>query len=207
MANVFIDNIFEFQQYEINENEDVVKSILEKRNPSLDKRFFLKYVSASELTKYSFNDKNSIKKFRNMRFSNKSPIKSMGGCNYEGNEGTDVREFGIILSDPYKKIVGQFNINEHIMTYSPIFPFFYKQRDLIKFADDTYFTSISFETLLMNQIENATEYYIHIGNYHKASEIANYDRYIFERISKNQMIEYATNSELGKNVKKKSLKI
>lgn len=191
MANIFIDNIFEFQQYDISIDKDIIESILIKQG-ELDKRFFLEYVPKSILNKYNFNDKNSLKQFRNMRFSPKSPIKSMGGCNYEGNEGTNIREFGTILSDPSKNIEGQFNITNHIMTYSPFFPFFYEQRDLIKFADDTYFTSIPFETLLMNQIENATEYYIHIGNYHTAAEVANYGRYIFEKISKNQMIEYAT---------------
>lgn len=207
MANVFIDNIFEFEQYDIDGNKDIFESILAKRQADLDKRFFLKYISNSELSKYNFNDKSSIKQFRKERISNKFPIKCIGGCNYEGNMGKEIREFGVILSDPYEKIEGQFNINNRIMTYSPIFPFFYEQRDLIKFADDTYYTSIPFEEVLMNQIENATEYYIHIGNYHTAAEVANYGRYIFERISKNEMIEYATNKELGENVKKKQFKI
>ena len=208
MANVFIDNITEFNQYDIDLNKNVFDTILSLRQNSIDpQRFFLKYISSSELKKYDFSDKNSINEFRDARYFNYELIKGMAGCNYADNMGNDIREYGIILSDPSKQIRGQFNITDGIMTYSPIFPFFYEQRDLIKFASDTYFTSLTFEELLLNQINNATDYYVHVGNYRKAHEIANYGAYILEKISKEQMIEYATNPELGTKVLKKYLNI
>ena len=208
MANVFIDNITEFNQYDIDLNKNVFDTILSLRQNSIDpQRFFLKYISSSELKKYDFSDKNSINEFRDARYSNYELIKGMAGCNYAGNMGNDIREYGIILSDPSEIIKGQFNITDNIMTYSPIFPFFYEQRDLIKFASDTYFTSLTFEELLLNQINNATDYYVHVGNYRKAHEIANYGVYILEENNKEQMIEYATNPELGTKVLKKYLNI
>lgn len=210
MANVFIYKTGEFNQYDISSNEDIFGSILEKRENDLDsKRFFLKYIPASLLSKYNFNDENSLNEFRNVHLSIfTDSIKGMGGCNLrEEMLEKDIRYAGIKLSDPYKKIPGVFDIRNSVMTYSPIFPFFYEERDLIKFANDTYFTSIPFETILINQINNATKYYIHIGNYQMARETIKYGRYILEQISKEQMIEYATNPELGEKVRKKYLKI
>ena len=205
MANVFIDNIYEFNQYDINDEENIIKSILNTREANLEKRFFLKYIPSSELSKFNFNDPSSRRQFKKMCYLPRLPIKTIGGCNLEGNMGNGIREYGIILSDPTEKIKGQFNITDNIMTYSPIFPYFDEQRDLIKFANDTYFTTIPFEVILMNQINYATDYYVHVGNYRKAHEVANYGVYILEKISKEQMIEYATNPELGNKVLKKSL--
>lgn len=209
MANFFIDNIISFDQYDISLDGDIFADILEKRKNGIDsERFFLKYIPIAELSKYDFNDKDSIKKFRDVCCSFMNPIRGMGGCNLrEEMLEKDIRYAGIKLSDPYGKIPGCFDIRNHVMTYSPIFPFFYERRDLVKFANDTYFTSIPFEMILNNQIDNATEYYIHTGNYHTAIELMKYGSYVLEQISKEKMIEYATNPELGEKVRKKYLKI
>ena len=208
MANVYIDNIIEFNQYDIPVDKDIFESILEKRKKGLDsERFFLEYIPASELAKYNFNDPDSLKAFRKIQLSCMDPSKGMGGCNLrEDMLEKDIRYAGTKLSDPYGKISGVFDIRNHIVTYSPIFPFFYEERDLIKFANDTYFTSIPFEEIIMNQINHATKFYVHIGNYRTAKEIVRYGSYILEQISKKQMIEYATNPELGEKIVKKYLK-
>lgn len=209
MANVYRDNIIEFNQYDIPTDKDIIESILEKRKNGFDKeRFFLEYLPPLELAKYDFNDSYSLEEFRKISLSFMTPLKGMGGCNLsEDLLQKDIRYAGIKLSDPYGKIPGAFDIRNHIVTYSPIFPFFYEERDLIKFANDTYFTSIPFEEIIMNQINHATEFYVHTGDYHTIKEIAKYGSYIFEQISKKQMIEYATNPELGEQIKRKYLKI
>lgn len=207
MANLFIDSIIEFNQYDISTDEDIFETILEKRKDNWDReRFYLKYIPISEVSKYNFDDINSLRKYRDDCVSYMSPLKGMGGCNLRKETlEKDIRYAGIKLSDPYGKIPGVFDVRSNIMTYSPIFPFFYEERDLVKFAKDTYFTSIPFEAILMSQINFATEFYIHTGNYNDAKDIANYGSYIFERVSKDEMIEYATNPKLGEKIRKRCL--
>ena len=209
MANVYINNVIEFNQYDIPIDKDIFESILEIRKKGFDsERFFLKYFPASELSRYDFNNPYFLEKFRQIHLSCVNSIKGMGGCNLrEDMLQEDIRYAGIKLSDPYGKILGIFDIRNHIVTYSPIFPFFYEQRDLIKFANDTYFTSIPFEEIIMNQINHAIEFYVHIGDYRTTREIVRYGSYILEQISKKQMIEYATNPELGKKILKKYLNL
>ena len=206
MANVFIDNIIEFNQYDINLDEDIFESILAKRKGEFDsQRFFLKYIAEAELSKYDFNNPDSLAQFRNV---SKSPLKGMGGCNLIPDMlQQDIRYAGIKLSDPDKNIVGQFDIRNHIVTYSPIFLFFYEDRDITKFANDEYFTPLTFEELIANQINHANKYFVHVGNYKKPSDIVKYGNYILEEVSKSQMLEFASNPELGSKILTKHLKI
>ena len=209
MANVFIDNIIEFNQYEIDKEDDIIQSILDKRKNEFDsKRFFIEYIPSSELTKYDFNNIDSLNKFRDVCCTFMSPLKKMGGCNIRPEMlEKDIRYAGIKLSDPSQRILGQFDIRNNIMTYSPIFPYFYEERDLIKFANDTYFTSITFEELVMNQIKYSKKFYIHTGNYIELKDIIKNGDYILEEINREQMIEYATNPKLGEKVLKRTLKL
>ena len=86
------------------------------------------------------------------------------------------------------------------MTYSPIFPLFYNDRDNIKFARDTYFTSMTFQEIIINQINNAMEYYVHVGNYSAVRDIVKYGKYIFEKINKEQMFEFIKSPEQGQKI-------
>ena len=205
MPNVFHDRFIDFQQYDINLNDNIFEQLLATRKNEFDsERFFLKFIQSNDLAKYNFNDKSSLSKFRDDCCTFMSPLKKMGGCNLRPEKlEEDIKYAGIKLSDPNGKIIGQFDIRNHIVTYSPIFPFFYEERDLIKFANDTYFTSLSFEQLIMNQIDHAIKYYIHIGNYYSPKDIVKYGNYIMEEVSKEKMIEYATNPELGNKILKK----
>lgn len=209
MAMIFRDEFFRFNQYSLEQGEDIFEKILEERKNGIDsERFFLSFIPSEELAKYDFSDKNSLKQFRDVCLTFSSPLKKMGGCNLrEEYLSKGIRYAGIKLSDPYGKIPGAFDVRNHIITYSPIFPLFYQERDLIKFANDTYFTSMPFEEIIMNQINNAVEYYVHTGDYKTARDLIKYGSYIFEKVTKEQMIEYATNPEKGELILKKYLNI
>lgn len=58
----------------------------------------------------------------------------------------------------------------------------------------------------MNQVNYCTDYYVHVGDYMNLKEFIKYGKYKFEKISKDKMIEYGTNPELGKRIVKKYYK-
>ncbi len=208
MAKLFFDEFISFNQYDVDLNDDIFESILYKRKDDIDcDRFFLDYIPSSELDKYDFNDKDSLNQFRNVCVSYESPRKRIGGCNLSPSKlEEDIRLSGIKLSDPDKRVLGQFDVRNHIVTYSPIFPFFYDERDITKFARDTYFTSISFEELVLNQINHAVSFFVHVGDYTSARDIIKYGTHIMEEVSKEKMIEYLTYPESGEKVLKRILK-
>ena len=209
MPNLFRDDIVSVEKYELSLKKDIFTSILKLRKNQIDEeRFFLKYISPEDLKKYNFDDSASLKEFRNLPFY-RTPIKGMGGCNLrEEFLEKDIVDGGKKMSDPEKRILGQFDIRNRVMTYCPFFAFFYEQRDVTKFAYDVYFTTLSFETILMNQLEHVKKCYVHTGYYHDIKDIVKYGSYIFEEIEKDEMKEYITNPELGRNiVMKRHLKI
>lgn len=201
------DTCIRINCYSINPSDDIFKLILEQRKNNPDqKRFFLDYFPKEELSKYDFNNPNSIKSFRKICASIDSPLMRMGGYNMEPKYlNDDIRYGGIKLSDPYGKILGSFDIRNGIITYSPIFPHFYKERDISKFTYDTYYTTIDFKEIMLNQINNAIEYYVHIGNYHALKDIREKGKYLLEKVSKDQMIEFVSNPEEGSKILKRSL--
>lgn len=207
MPNVFYDQIIDFQQYDINLNDNIFNQILETRKNKMDsERFFLRYISEEELSKYDFNSKDSLKGFRDVCCSFMSPLKGMAGCNLRPEMlERDIRYAGIILSAPDKKVLGQFDVRNGSVIYSPIFPFFYEERDLIKFANDVYFTTIPFYELVINQINHANNFYVHIGNSKTIEDFNKYGKFIMDEISKSQMIDYLVNPEQGEKVLKKYL--
>ena len=207
MFNVFYDRIIDFKQYEIDLNDNVFKQILESRKKGIDSnRFFLRYISPEDLAKYNFNDAESLGNFRDICCTFMRPLKGMAGCNLRPDKlQQGIRYGGIIISDPNKNILGQFDIRDETIIYSPIFPFFYEERDLIKFANDEYFTTIPFEALVMNQIDYAKRFYVHVGNSKTLKEIRKYGEYIMEEVDKTEMIDYLTDPMQGERVLKKYL--
>jgi len=205
----YIDKFYDFKQYILNSSEDIFEIILKERENGMDSlRFFLNYIPSEELVKYDFNDKESLKEFRKVCISCNNPIIRMGGCDLrEDSFKKGIDYSGIKLSDPYRNIIGQFDVRNHVLTYSPILPFFYSQRDLGKWANESYFTPMTFEEILMYQIENAEEYYVHVSDYRNLQDIIKYGRYQFKKISKDQMIEYATNPCAGQKILNKYLNI
>ena len=213
MSNVFYDEIIRFSEYDIPLDKDIFQEILNTRKNGFDaNRFFLHYVSSEDLANYDFHDSSSLSKFRDLYGTCLSPLQRMGGCNVHPDflekdrvNGT-IRYAGIKLSDPEKKILGQFDIHGGIITYSPIFPFFYEERDLIKFANDIYFTTIPFQDLVMNQIAHADRYRLHVGDAKRTtSRKGSNSIYQFEDISKDEMIDYVINPAKGQDVLNKYL--
>lgn len=209
MAQIFRDRIIKFDTYDIEENEDIFARILEERKNEIDgNRFFLSYIPYEELSKYDFSNSESLNQFRHACCSIDDPIKSMGGCNLIEEEiRKGIRYSGMKLSDPYGIIPGVFDVNNHIVTYSPIFPLFYDERDNIKFARDIYFTSISFEDIITSAINSANGFYVHVGNYSTPGDILKYGGYIFEQVNKDEMLAFTMNPEKGEKVLKKYLQL
>lgn len=209
MTKVYRDKIITLEQFDISLNEDIFSRILkEKENERDNNRFFLNYIPSEALSKYDFSNGDSLNQFRRDCISINNPLKPMGGCNLREEEiKKGIRYAGIKLSDPYGRIPGVFNINNKVVTYSPIFHLFYDERDNTKFAKDTYFVSMPFQEIIINQINNVVEYYVHVGNYSNARDILKYGNYIFEKINKDQMHEFVTNPEHGQKILSKHLGI
>lgn len=209
MGKIYRDDFFHLNQYDLGQNGDIFQTILDIRKEEVDsKRFFLNYIPQEVIDRYDFNDEKSLQKFRNTCFKCDSPLQRMGGCNLQPDyliEG--IRYSGIKMSDPSGKIYGSFDINNGVITYSPIFPHFYEERDLIKFANDKYFTTMTFEDIMFQQIELAKEFYVHTGDYTNLKEVAKKGKYIFEKINKNQMIEFVSKSESGEKIYRKYLRL
>lgn len=207
MSKIYKDDIFTLKQFELREDGDIFKTILEERENLVDsKRFFLGYLP-QELANGLDND-SSLMKFRDDCLKIARPLERMGGCNldeYYLEKG--IRYSGIKMSDPSGKIYGTFNIYGGKIIYSPIFPHFHEERDLIKFANDTYFTTITFEEIMKNQIDLSKEFYVHIRDYRTLKELNEKGRYIFEKINKDKMLKFVSEPELGEEIFKKYLKI
>ena len=209
MIKIYKDDIFRFNQINLRKDGNVFQTILDERERKTDpKRFFLKYIPQEIVDVYDFNDKESLEQFRNMCLGFNSPLKEMGGCNLrEDSLEKGIRDSGIRLSDPNGDILGAFNIAGDKIIYSPIFPRFFDERDNIKFANATYFTTMTFEEIMENQIKLAKEFYVHTGDYRKISEISKHGRYIFEKVTEEEMIDFTKNKENGKKILRKHLDI
>lgn len=207
MSKIYRDEIFQFNQFDLREDGDIFQTILDERKDERDsQRFFLEFLPQDIANGYDFNNLESLKKFRNDCLRLNNPLQGMGGCNLvEGELQRGIRYAGKKISDPSGKVFGSFNIGEGKIIYSPIFPHFYDERDNIKFANDTYFTTMTFEEIMERQIDLATEFYVHTGNYMTLKEIAKYGDYIFEKISKDQMLEFVSEPMTGEKIFRKYL--
>lgn len=213
MIKYFKDDIYRFNEYTMEENGDIFQSILEERKDEFDqKRFFLQYLSMEYLSKFDFSNEDSLREFREMNLRSDSFLQIMGGCNLHPDSlKKGIRYSGIKMSDPKNIISGIFDIRDSKITYSPIFTPFFEDRDLCKFAHDAYFTPMTFEEIMFGQVNSASEFYVHTGNYQSSKDIAVNGRYILEKISKEQMGDFITNAIEGdriqKNIFKKIVKV
>ena len=207
MEKYYKDDIFSFEEGSIENSESLFEHILETRKDGIDsKRFFVDYISPEELASYDFTNVESLKTFRKKCVSGNSPLVLMGGCNLnEEYVKKGLRYSGMKISDPEGKILGTFDRHGEILTYSPIWQPFYDDRDLCKFARDHYFTPLTFEELLMRELDLAREFYVHVGSYDTAKEIGKYGSYKMEKITKDEMVEFARDPEKGESVRRKKL--
>lgn len=211
MEKYFRDYFIDFEQKEVEDTENIFELILNDRKKGLDKnRFFLSYIPREIIEEYDFANPTSLKEFRRICLTLDCPIMQMGGCNLDPDalekdrKSGYLRYAGIKLSDPYGKIYGSFDIRNHNVTYSPLFSHFYEERDLNKFAHDTYFTTMTFEKLMEIQIKKAQNCFVHIGDVY---EIGRKSPYNLEEVTKEQMLDYIYNKELGEEIYKRVLRI
>ena len=204
MAKLYFHRKIDVQEFDIDPDKDIFQQILNVNSEqSFDKeRFFLYTFPISILKEYNLNDPKLVNEFVHKYLITQPPYKRIGGYNATQKrlEEFGIRYAGIRLSDPEEKIIGQFVRIGKNMTYCPTFPFFNHDFDIVKFANNTYFTTLSFEEILSNQIQHASRYIINKGEPNCKEDIRKYGEYITEEISKEQMIDYATNPESGKNV-------
>lgn len=202
---IFKNDAIEFESYQINEEVDIFNFILEKRKGEIDsQRFFLEYLPNEFYEEFDFKNPDSIRKFRKKCLTNENTLRLMGGCNLSSDSlKRNFRTTGIKMSDPERKIIGIFDLNKDSITYSPYFPFLSEERDIDKFAKEHYFTNLSFEKIMLAHLNRVSTYYLHTGDYKTAKEVARYGRYIFEKVSKEQMKDFITHSEEGKRLLKK----
>jgi len=205
MSKIFYDNFFRMNEIKLIDDGDVFESILESRKNALDKdRFFIDFLPSDEFLKYDFNNRESLREFRNICFTIDTPIMPMGGCNLWEKYMYDMRISGKKISDPYGKIFGCFDIKDGVITYSPLFAHFYNERDVAKFANDRYFTTMTFEETMKYYIEHSQEFYVHTDNSVTISDFNSYGRHILEKISASEMIDFVNNPSSGELVLKKS---
>lgn len=204
MEKYYRDSIIQFDEYTICEDENIFDAILDERKEEIDgKRFFLEYIPKEVLENYNFEDLESLKKFRNDCLGIRSPKMKMGGCNLdpdyldEDRKTGYLRYAGIKLSDPYGSIYGSFDMRDGILTYSPLFPHFYEERDLGKFARDTYFTTMTFEAIMQVLIDKANECFIHTGN---CCELGVKSPYILEKVTKDEMLKCVYDAKEGEKI-------
>lgn len=200
MNKIFYDNFFKINEIPLKNNGDIFESILESRKNDIDKdRFYIKFLPVIEFEKYNFNDKQSLREFRDICYSIDTPIMPMGGCNLWERYMYDMRISGKKISDPYGRIYGSFDIRNGIITYSPLFAHFYNERDVAKFANDQYFTTMTFEDIMKYQIEVSNQFYVHTGY-----DYTNRDRkYILESVSPSEMLDFVNNPKSGEMILKK----
>jgi len=205
MSKIFYDNFFRMNEIKLIDDGDVFESILESRKNALDKdRFFIDFLPSDEFLKYDFNNRESLREFRNICFTIDTPIMPMGGCNLWEKYMYDMRISGKKISDPYGKIFGCFDIKDGVITYSPLFAHFYNERDVAKFANDRYFTTMTFEETMKYYIEHSQEFYVHTDNSVTISDFNSYGRHILEKISASEMLDFVNNPSSGELVLKKS---
>ena len=199
MNKIFYDNFFRMNEIELKQNGDVFESILDSRKNDVDaERFFIKFLPSSEYEKYDFSDRSSLREFRDVCFSIDTPIMPMGGCNlWKRYMDEDMRISGKKISDPYGRVLGSFDIRDGIITYSPLFNHFYNERDVAKFANDQYFTTMTFEDIMRLQIEIANKFLVHTDNYTSSRDLNRFGRYVFEEVSSSEMMDFVNNPELG----------
>lgn len=204
--NVYRDKFYKMEQYNVLRNSDIFETILENRKDDIDRdRFFIKYISKEKLYDYNFSNPIDVRRFTDICYRIDSPLMLMGGYNMSSkNLSDDIRYAGIKMSDPYGKVYGVFDIRDGIITYSPFFAPFYEERDLCKFADDEYFTTMTFEEIILGQIQKARECRLHIGNYKSVKDIIQHGQYVLESVTKVEMINFVQKPEEGAKVYQKA---
>ncbi|MDD3048799.1 MAG: hypothetical protein PHQ89_02255 [Bacilli bacterium] len=201
MKKFYIDEFISYKEIFVDPKEDLLTAVLNEKN--IDDydcdRFYLEYLPQDFLNDFDFSNAESLKQFRKSYYALNNPLNSMCACNLS-NLSNDIRYNGLKISDPNGEIYGSFDIRNNIITYSPIFPHIYEERDLIKMANTTYFTGMTFEEIMKEQINKYSNFYVHTGNYITVKDIAQNGHYILEKINENQMLAFVKDPNEGAKV-------
>lgn len=204
MPRYYKDDIISFSEYDVEKRQSVYENIASERKCEADKdRFFLDYVAKEVLDNYDFHELKSIQKFRDMCLTTEGIMVPMGGANFTDKAiDKGFRYSGFRMSDPEKRIIGVFDRFEDALFYSPLLPFFFEERDFCKFANDRYFTSMTFEEIVKRELEAVHEYYVHTDYYTSAQDIAKKGREVYEEVTHDEMLGFLTKPGDGEAIKR-----
>ena len=76
-----------------------------------------------------------------------------------------------------------------------------------KFANDVYFTTLTFEQIIRTLIAGVSKFYVYVGNYSQLKDKIKYGDYIFKEVLKEEMLTYVSNPEKGKKVYSRHLSL
>lgn len=137
-------------------------------------------------------------------------MKNCVGMPYIQNRGTPIAGFaplkgdsfrssgGLKISDSEGIIGGSFIIQDDRIIYTAGEPFF-KERDGFVYTNgNTYFTEMTMFDLLKEELQIQRKYLIYMGEKYIKKPFGYED--IFEEVSAEEMLEYATNPEKGQYV-------
>lgn len=203
-----MNTYYENKNHDIDEHQfkgDIFTHILKSRQEQeRDNKFLLYYLPKEE--KCDFQDNLVKQEFKKEIESPSSPLLLMGGANLENLNKRDIRLNGIKMTDPYGKIIGSFDIRENMMTYCPLLPNFYAEKDLTNFGTDSYFTTLSFQEIMLTMTKYVKKYYVIVGYNYSPRVIINKGKYIKEQVNKDKMLKFIQNEEAGKLIRSRILK-
>lgn len=107
---------------------------------------------------------------------------------------------GLKISDPTGKIMGSFIIEDERIIYDAAVPF-YEERDAVVYGGLIYYTTFTMQDILLEELQKDKKYLIYYG------ETTENFQYIpqFEEVSREKIIEYATDAEKGKQALQKRI--
>lgn len=113
---------------------------------------------------------------------------------YHKKSGTEDfrRSIGLKVSDHTKSICGSFIIEDERIIYEAGEPVF-EERDFGKYSSLNYYTTMSMKDILIEELKKKRKLLIYMG---EKLEGVHYT-HLFEEVSKDELMEYATNPEKG----------
>ena len=109
---------------------------------------------------------------------------------------------GLKVSDPNKIIDGSFIIQDDIIIYDAMCPF-YDERDSFVYTNGReFYTTMSMKDILLEELEIKRQYLIYLGNKLKNRKYV--DK--FEEVSREELLKYITDKEKGRLVLEKMRK-
>ncbi len=147
---------------------------------------------------FSFNLRHvDHKTFESLQASNKIIVverKPLVG--YGKLKGTHFRQSGgLKISDPDERISGSFIIEDKRIIYEAGEPFYRERDSFVYFNGVRYYTEMSMLDILKEELNQERQYLIYMGQKFEKEKMCYIDQ--FEEVSKDELLEYAIDSEKG----------